>query len=194
MTYQAPITGLHSPTLLPFLQNSTDYFMMAQSCQFKVNCCFICLTCPTACTRVRVPLTFGHVHKPSPLNPMYPKRVPFNRYWAETCLHIRGNAPVKLWRGVPKIWNPVKIPRHPPPRIRLIYIPINSLLNSGFQIRSISSIDPWVPKVVLSGASLLTLNFCGGWPLLITLVSCDCCVWIWPSSSLPSQTWITAWG
>jgi hypothetical protein len=43
VTYQAPITGLHSPTLLPFLQNSTGYSMLAQSCnKFGVNCCFNC--------------------------------------------------------------------------------------------------------------------------------------------------------
>jgi hypothetical protein len=57
MTYPAPITGLHSPTLLPFLQNSPDYLMLAQSCKFGVNCCVIGLTHPAACTRVRVPLT-----------------------------------------------------------------------------------------------------------------------------------------
>ena len=38
MTYQAPTTGLHSPTLLPFLQNSTDYLMLAQFWKFGVNC------------------------------------------------------------------------------------------------------------------------------------------------------------
>ena len=62
--YQSPITGLHSPTLLSFLQDSTDYLMLAQSCKFGVSCCFIGLTHPAACTRARVPLTFGHVHRP----------------------------------------------------------------------------------------------------------------------------------
>ena len=66
MTYQAPTTGLHSPTLLPFLQNSNDYFMLAQSCKFGVNCCSIGLTHPAACTLARVPLTIGHVHRPPP--------------------------------------------------------------------------------------------------------------------------------
>jgi len=79
VTYQAPITGLHSPTLLPFLQNSTDYHMLAQSCKFGANCCFIGLTHPAACTRVRVPLTFGHVHNP-PFYPIYSKRVAID--WA----------------------------------------------------------------------------------------------------------------
>ena len=69
VTYQAPITGVHSPTLLPFLQKSTDYLMLAQSWKFGVICCFIGLTHPTACTRVRVPLIFGHVHRP----PLLPK-------------------------------------------------------------------------------------------------------------------------
>jgi len=68
VTYQAPITGLHSPTLLLFLQDSTDYLMLAQSCKFGVNYCFIGLTHPAACTQVCVPLTFGHVHRP-PLLP-----------------------------------------------------------------------------------------------------------------------------
>ena len=35
---------LHSPTLLPFLQNSTDYLMLAHSCKYGVSCCFIGLT------------------------------------------------------------------------------------------------------------------------------------------------------
>ena len=56
MTNQAPITGLHNSTLL---HNSTDYLMLAQSCKFGFVCCFIGLTHPAACTRVRVPLTFG---------------------------------------------------------------------------------------------------------------------------------------
>jgi len=38
--------------------------MLAQSCKFGVNCCFIGLTRPAACTRARVPLTFGHVQTP----------------------------------------------------------------------------------------------------------------------------------
>jgi hypothetical protein len=68
MTYQAPTTGLHSPTLILILQKSTDYLMLAQSWKFGVRCCSIGLTHPAACTRVRVPLTFGHVHRP-PLLP-----------------------------------------------------------------------------------------------------------------------------
>ena len=49
-------------------QNFTDYLMLAQSWRFGVNCCSIGLTHPTACTRARVPLAFGHVHRP-PLLP-----------------------------------------------------------------------------------------------------------------------------
>ena len=66
MTYQAPITGLHSPALLPFTLNSTNYLMLAQSWKFGVNTCSIGLTQSAACTRARVPLTFGHVHRPPP--------------------------------------------------------------------------------------------------------------------------------
>ena len=68
MTYQAPTTGLHSPTLLPLLRNSTDYLTLAQSWKFGVICCSIGLTHPAACTRTRVHLTVGHVHSP-PLLP-----------------------------------------------------------------------------------------------------------------------------
>jgi hypothetical protein len=64
VTYQAPITGLHSPILLPILQNYTDYLVLAQSCKLRVNCCFVGLTNPAACTRARVPLTFKHVYRP----------------------------------------------------------------------------------------------------------------------------------
>ena len=66
MTYQAPTTGSHSPTLLPFLQNSTDYIKLVQSWNFEVNCCSIGLTHPTACIRARVSLTLGLVHRPPP--------------------------------------------------------------------------------------------------------------------------------
>jgi len=53
VTYQAPTPGLHIPTLLPFLQNSTNYLMLAQSWKFGVNCCSIGLTHPAACTRAK---------------------------------------------------------------------------------------------------------------------------------------------
>jgi len=68
MTHQAPTTGLHNSTLLPFLLNSTDYQMLAQSWKFEMKCCFIGLTPPAACTRARVALTFGRAHRP-PLLP-----------------------------------------------------------------------------------------------------------------------------
>jgi hypothetical protein len=60
------LPGTHSPTLLLILQNSIDYLMLAQSCKFGVNCCFIGVTHPATCTRARVPLTFGQVHRPPP--------------------------------------------------------------------------------------------------------------------------------
>jgi len=88
MTHQAPITGLHNPTLLPFFQSSTDYFMLAQSWKFGVNCCSICLTHPAACTLAPVPLTFGHVHIPPPFYPNCSKRVPIDWVWAEDSDHI----------------------------------------------------------------------------------------------------------
>jgi len=48
--------------------NSSEfhYLMLAQSCMSGVDCCFIGLTHPAAYTRARVPLTFGHVHRPLP--------------------------------------------------------------------------------------------------------------------------------
>jgi hypothetical protein len=73
MTYQAPTTGLHSPTLLSFLQKPTDYLMLTQSWKFGVNCCSSGLTHPAACTRARVPLTFGHAHR-LPLSPSLLKK------------------------------------------------------------------------------------------------------------------------
>jgi len=56
---------LHSPILLPFLQNFTVYLMLTQSWKFGVNCSSIGLAHPAACTRDCVPLTFGHVHRPT---------------------------------------------------------------------------------------------------------------------------------
>jgi hypothetical protein len=80
--YQAPITGLHSPILLLFLQNSTDYIMLAQSCKFVVNCCFIGLTHPAACTEC-VCLWLFEMSTGPPFYPIYSKRVPIGWVWAE---------------------------------------------------------------------------------------------------------------
>jgi hypothetical protein len=110
LSHQAPITGLHNSTLLPFFQSSTDYFMLAQSWKFGVNCCSIGLTHPAACTRALVPLTFGHVHRPRP--PFYPncsKRVPIDWVWAEDFGDIL-KIQVDFGRGRPKNFGP---PPHP---------------------------------------------------------------------------------
>jgi len=48
------------------ISSEFHYLMLAQSCKFGVNCCFIGLTHPAACTQARVPLTFEHVHRPPP--------------------------------------------------------------------------------------------------------------------------------
>ena len=102
VTYQAPLTGLHSPTSPPFLHNFTDYLMLAQSCKFGINCCFIDLTHPMACTRARVLLTFGLVHRPPPLTQFAQKgcqstglelRIPI------IYLKFRWRGPVNFWRG-----------------------------------------------------------------------------------------------
>ena len=62
MTYQTTTAGLHSLKLLPFLQSSTDYLMLAQTLRFGVNRCSIGMTHPVAYTRAHVPLNYGHVH------------------------------------------------------------------------------------------------------------------------------------
>ena len=41
------------------ISSKFHYLMLAQSCEFGVNCCSIGLTHPVACTLTRVPLTFG---------------------------------------------------------------------------------------------------------------------------------------
>jgi len=119
-TYQAPITGLHSPTLNPFLQNSTDYLMLAEFWKFGVNCCFIGLTNSAACTRARVPLTFGHVHKPLLFTQFAQKgcqstglglRIPL------ISLKFCRSVPEIFWRGGPKNSIPQNFrfcPRLPP--------------------------------------------------------------------------------
>jgi hypothetical protein len=104
VTYQAPITGLHSPTLLPFLQNSTDYLMLAQYCKFGVTCCFIGLTHPAVCTRARVCASDFWTCQTPPFNPLHQKRVSFAGLELKIpmiCLQFRGNALVKFCRGDP---------------------------------------------------------------------------------------------
>jgi len=58
------------------------YLMLAQSCKFGVNCCSIGLTHPVACTLTRVPLTFGHVHRPPPRLPNLLKKGPNRLGWS----------------------------------------------------------------------------------------------------------------
>jgi len=123
MTHQAPITGLHNSTLLPFFQNSTDNLMLAQSWKFGGNCCSIGLTHPAACTGALVPLTFRHVH-----------RTPFTQFaqkgWQSTglelrfpmtCLEFRMSGPEKIWRPPPKLKPHQGITPPPPSRIQHIY-------------------------------------------------------------------------
>jgi hypothetical protein len=64
MTYQGPTTGLHSCTLLPFLQNSTEYLMLAQSWKFGVNW----LDSPRGLHPSACASALRHVHRP-PLLP-----------------------------------------------------------------------------------------------------------------------------
>ena len=153
MTYQAPITGLHSPTILPFLQNSTDYFMLAQSCKFGVNYCFIGLTHPAACTRARVPLTFGHVHRPSPLTQFAQKGCQSNGFELRIpmiYLEFCRSDPVNFRRGGPKNSGHLRPPpKHPPPPIRLIYIPIVSSQHQDFEYIIFYRFDTCRPKVML---------------------------------------------
>jgi hypothetical protein len=114
--------------------------MLAQSCKFGVNCCFIGLTHPAACTRARVPLTFGHVHRPPPLTQFAQKGVPIDWVCAEDskCIIISGKCPSKILKGGSQQIEP---PPPPPPSrpspIGLIYIPIDSsqFQYSGYKIK-----------------------------------------------------------
>ena len=65
----SPGTGLHGSTLLQFFRIPLTISCWhnpgsLEGLGFRVNCCFIGLTHPAACTRARVPLSFGHVHRP----------------------------------------------------------------------------------------------------------------------------------
>ena len=87
--------------------------MLAKSWKFEVKCCFIGLTHPASCTRARVPLTFGHVRSPPPLNPICSKRVPIDWAWAEVSANIfkfGRSGPGKNWRGGPKNSDPPQTP------------------------------------------------------------------------------------
>ena len=153
MTYQAPITGLHSPKLLPFLQNFTDCIMLAQSCKFKVNCCFIGLIHPAACTRARVPLTFGRVHSPPPLTQFAQKgcqstglelRIPM------IYLKFRRSGPVNFSRGGRKTLDP---PPPLPPFRSNPYIYQSKALNVRIPNIIFIGICTCRPKVMLPAAS-----------------------------------------
>ena len=127
MTYQAPITGLHSPTLLPLLQNSTDYLMLAQSWSLEwIAAPLVWLARglhPSAWAS-----DFWTCPQTPPLNPICSKRVLIDWACAEDSddeiQKIRGSAPVKFWRGGPKNSDPPAPPLPPP--IGPIHIPIES--------------------------------------------------------------------
>jgi hypothetical protein len=70
---------LARPQLLPFLQHSTKYLMLALSWKVGANGCSFGLTQPAACTGALVPPTFGHVHR-RPFHPICSIRVAID--WA----------------------------------------------------------------------------------------------------------------
>jgi len=151
MTYQAPTTGLHSPTLLPFLQIFTDCLMLAQSWKFEVNYCSIGLTHPAACTQARVPLTFGHVHRPPPSTQFAQKgwqltglerRIPL------IYLNFRRSGPVIFGRGGPKN----SAPPPSPPLIGPIHLPIKSSRRQETEYIIYNRFDMCRPKVAQNPA------------------------------------------
>ena len=115
--YLPPTPGLHSPTLLPFLQNFTDYLMLAQPWKFEVNCCSSGLTHPAACTRALVPPTYGHVQR-TPFSPGLLKKVAVDWDQAKDSNDIfkfSRKCPRKKTGPLPKIRTPPGDPP-PPPR------------------------------------------------------------------------------
>ena len=143
MTYQEPTTGLHSPTLLAFLQKSTDYLMLAQSWKFGVNCCSIGLTHPAACTGALVPLTFGHVHRP-PFHPICSERVAIDWAWADIF-----EIPWE-WPKLKPHWGTIPPPATPlPDTIRLIHIPIDSSRRQDSEYIIYTSIGTWRQKIMI---------------------------------------------
>ena len=73
LRYGRPCTrdlpGTHNWLAQPHIASISSAFhwlSYAGKIKFGVNCCSIGLTHPAACTRARVPLTFGHVHGPPP--------------------------------------------------------------------------------------------------------------------------------
>jgi hypothetical protein len=110
--------------------------MLAQSCTCGVNCCFIGVTHPAACTRARVPLTFGHVHRPPP-NPICSKRVPIDWAWAEDSVDIFK----MLWSGPGKFWRGGLKNSGPPPLRGPIYIPIDSFRRQDSEYENFNQFD-----------------------------------------------------
>ena len=65
--YTRDLPGTHNrlaQSNMASISSEFHYIMLAQTCKFGVDCCFIGLTHPAACTRARVPLIYGHVHRP----------------------------------------------------------------------------------------------------------------------------------
>ena len=78
-TYDQP--SIHTWLAQPHIASifSKFYLMLAQSWKFGAHCCSSGLTHPAACTRARVPQSFGYVHRP-PFYAICSKRVAID--WA----------------------------------------------------------------------------------------------------------------
>ena len=186
MTYQAPTTGLHSPTLLPFLQNPTDYPMLAQPLKFGVNCCSSGLSHPAACTQARVPLTFGHAHR-SPLYPICSKRV---ANWAlaedsDDVFKISQKWPRKNWKPQTK----TSPPPPPPLPIQPIYIPIDSSRRQDSEHINFNRFDSCHPKVMLLTPSCSQAGFSnkGSFSVFSLSISCAVC------RPVKGPSWTSTW-
>jgi hypothetical protein len=127
------LSGIHNwlaQSRIASIFSEFHYLMLAQSCKFGVNCCFIGLTHPAACTRARVPLTCGHVHSP-PLLTQFAKKgcLSTGLELGIPLIHLKfhKSVPEKFWRGSQGIRTPPS--PHPPPRpppIGPIHIPSKS--------------------------------------------------------------------
>jgi hypothetical protein len=126
-----------------------------------VNPCSIGLTHPAVCTRARVPLTCGHVHRP-PLYPISSKRVPIN--WA-LIVYLNWCGPEKLWRPTPKNSDPPW--GTPPPHTsadRTHTFTNRKISTSGSDYPILNRFDTYRPKATQISASCTGCKKC--WDLL----------------------------
>ena len=156
VTYQAPITGLHSPTLLPFLRNPLTISCWHNPVSLGWIAASLAWLTPRPAPEC-VCLWLLDMSTDPPFYPIYSKRVPIDWGWAEDSKYIfiiSGKCPSKILEGgSQKVETPPTPPTFSDWTNLYTNLPIDRFQpqDSDFKIKN--AINSWRPKVTRTGAS-----------------------------------------